>query len=188
MTLVPNVDLPHGTVVSIVGLFGAQVKKGPAPISGPNAPAFKNPTWAESTSTLKLTVQSEYGLLAEDPIVFSLSVQNPYDKQDDAIQPSVGADHNDVIIGVSTMSGLVLGAGKPPAIIAASITESSTVVGSYNTLMMMMMTNGLCVGSRVTITVSDQATIPAHLRMKAECTRSILRSIRVARFRRALSS
>ena len=167
MTLVPNVLLPVGTVVSIVGLFGAQVKKGPAPVSGPDAPAFKNPTWIESSSTLKLTVQYEYGLAALEPVVLSLAVQNPDAKQDDPIQPSIGADHPDVIIGVSTMSGLVLGAGKAPAIIAASITESSTVVSSYNTLMMMMKTNVVVpVGALVTIKglgVTDGTGVPYEL-------------------------
>jgi hypothetical protein len=152
VTLVPNVPLPFGTVVSIVGLSGAYVKKGPAPVSGKHAPLFGNPTWIEASSTLKLTVQSESGFAAHETISFDLAVQNPSFSQH-AVQPSVGADHSDVIIGVSTMSGNVLGAVGSPRIVAASITESSTVVRSYNTLMMMMQTNVVVpVGSFVTLT------------------------------------
>jgi hypothetical protein len=151
VSLVPNVDLPMGSVVSIVGLVGARVKKGPAPVSGRDAPLFGKPTWIESSATLKLTVQSDDGMKARETISFNLEVENPMSFQE-PVQPSVGADHPSVIIGVSTMSGQVLGASSTPSIIAASITESSTVIRSYNTLMMMMKTNVVVpVGSEVTI-------------------------------------
>jgi len=151
VTLVPNVPLPKGTVVSIVGLVGARVAKGPAPVSGKDAPDFGNATWIEATSTLKLTVQSDSGFPAKHSISFDLAVGNPQSPQQ-PVQPSVGADHADVIIGVATMSGHVLSAKSSRKIVAASIAESSTVAGSYNTLMMMIQTNVVVpVGSSVTI-------------------------------------
>jgi len=137
VTLVPNVPLPKGTVVSIVGLVGARLTKGPAPVSGKDAPLFGNTTWIEATSTLKLTVQSDSGVPASYSISFDLAVGNPESPQQ-PVQPSVGADHADVIIGVATMSGQVLSAKSSRKIVAASIAESSTVAGSYNTLMMMI--------------------------------------------------
>jgi hypothetical protein len=151
VTLVPIVPLPRGTVVSIVGLVGARVTKGAAPVSGKDAPRFSDPTWIEASSTLKLTVQSDSGFPAHYSIAFDLAVQNPRSPQQ-PVQPSVGADHADVIIGVSTMSGHVLSAKSARRIVAASIAESSTVAGSYNTLMMIIQTNVVvAVGSSVTI-------------------------------------
>lgn len=87
-----------------------------------------------------MQVRDSPGIRIDQEIVFSFLLNNPV-SQRDQVQPSLGAESTDIIIGESTMSGLVLGAGSFPSLTLADIAESSTVQRSYNTLMMLIQSN-----------------------------------------------
>jgi hypothetical protein len=108
-------------------------------------------TWSRAKGELKMKVRDAKGITMGQVIVFSFSVQNPREGQE-PVRPSIGLVSDDVIIGEAVMSGLVLGAGDYPFFKIASISESSTVRRSYNTLMVLMNSNvRIPSGSKVTI-------------------------------------
>jgi len=151
VTISPNVDLKQGATLSISGLTGTSTDLPTLDLEGPDSTQFSEVTWSRAKGELKMKVRDAKGITMGQVIVFSFSVQNPREGQE-PVRPSIGLVSDDVIIGEAVMSGLVLGAGDYPFFKIASISESSTVRRSYNTLMVLMNSNvRIPSGSKVTI-------------------------------------
>lgn len=150
-SLASNIDIPSGTLISISGLTNTQTPSGPVEVQGKNTSLFGGAHWTQSTGTLIMTAQST--MVADQVASFSINVRNPDFEPLAAVSPTIGATSSSVIMGIKTMSGLVLGAKAQPVFTKASISESSAAQGSYNTLMMKFVTNSAIVpGSKLTIT------------------------------------
>lgn len=148
-SLASNIDIPAGTLISISGLTGTQTPSGPVNVQGKNTSLFGGAQWTQSTGTLTMTAQSP--MIANQVATFSINVRNP-PSGSSPVSPTIGATSSSVIMGIKTMSGLVLGASAEPLFTRASISESSAAQGSYNTLMMKFVTNSAIVpGSTLTI-------------------------------------
>jgi hypothetical protein len=139
VTLSSNVYLIKGTVISISGLLSNSGMQEDVTLSGRDAALFEA-KWTQATGVLLIQVRNDPGIAIDQEIVFSFMLFNSPWKQAQ-VQASVGAESSEMIIGESTMSGLVLGAGSFPTFTVADIAESSTVQQSYNTLMMVFQSN-----------------------------------------------
>jgi hypothetical protein len=140
VTLVSNVDLVKGSKISISGLSRtAPVQNEDVTLGGRDSSIFKT-SWNPKQGVLMMEVRDDPGIALNQEIVFSFVLKNP-DYHELPLQPSVGAESQDVIIGESTMSGEVLGAGSAPELITKDIAESTTVQRSWNTLMMLIESN-----------------------------------------------
>ena len=139
VTLVSNVDLVQGSKISISGLIIDLGAPDDLVLGGRDGALFET-TWLPTKGVLMMQVRDDPGIAMNDEIVFNFMLMNPPFGQP-ALQPTVGAESDDVIITEATMSGSVLGAGDEPAFTAADIAESSSVQRSYNTLMVLFRTN-----------------------------------------------
>jgi len=128
-----------GATISISGLVSNSGLQEDVTLGGRDGSIFKT-TWMQSKGVLSMQVRDDPGIIIDQEIVFSFLLTNPPSQQDH-VQPSVGAESLDIIIGESTMSGLVLGAGSFPTLTVADIAESSMVQRSYNVLMMLIQSN-----------------------------------------------
>jgi len=139
VTLVSNVDLVKGSKISISGLRPQSNVPQDVDVGGRDGSMFST-LWNHQQGVLMLQVRDDPGIALNQEIVFNFMLTNP-DFEADQLQPSVGAESEDIIIGESTMSGLVLGAGDEPKLTTKDIAESSTVQRSWNTLMMIIESN-----------------------------------------------
>ena len=142
VTLVSNVDLKRGSKISISGLVSGSSEAQDdldLALSGRDGSMFQT-KWLPAEGVLMLQVRDDPGIPMNEEIVFSFMLMNhPYSHF--PVQPTVGADSEDIIITESTMSGMVLGAGSMPLLTVADIAESSSVQRSYNTLMVLFQSN-----------------------------------------------
>jgi len=140
VTISPNVDLKQGAVLSISGLTGTDTESTPD-IQGPDSTLFSQVAWSRSKGELILTLRDVKGIAMGQVVAFSFSLKNQASPPRSAVRPTIGVESAEIIIGESVMSGLVLGAGDAPSLTVASISESSTVQRTYNTLMILINSN-----------------------------------------------
>ena len=152
VTLSPNVDLKQGSILSISGLTGSSTDAPTLEIEGPDSTLFSEVMWSKREGELKMKIRDVSGISMGQTVVFSFSLQNP-SNQVTPKEPTVGVESEDVIIGDSVMSGLVLGAGDRPFFNLASISESTSVQRTYNTLMILINSNSrIPTSSKITLT------------------------------------
>ena len=111
ITLMSNVDLQQGTVLSISGLTGTDPDRTTLEIEGPDSTRFSLVSWSPKTGELKMTISDVDGTPMGQLVVFSFLVKNPRQYQKH-VQPTIGAENSNLFMGDSVMSGLVLGAGE----------------------------------------------------------------------------
>ena len=149
VSLSPNVDIKQNALLSISGLTESGTDGPSLDLGGPDSTLFSEVSWSRAQGELKMKVRDSQGISMQQLVVFSFSLQNPVDGRYDSVtrqyldshQPSVGAESSNVIIGESPMSGRVLGGGDGPSLTVASISESTTVQRSYNSLMVLFESN-----------------------------------------------
>ena len=146
-----TVDLPSGCSITIAGLVGSSSGAEAVKVDSEDL-LFEKVAWSNSTGTLVLTIATGQSVAARDVVFFKVGLQNPARAQL-PVRPTIRAYVPDVgRISPSAMSGAVLGASGHPSLTVMAVSESSSVQGSFNVIMVILELNAaLDAGSMVTI-------------------------------------
>lgn len=132
-----TVDLPAGCTITIAGLVGSPTGAGAMKFDSEDL-LFDKVAWSNSSGTLVLTIASGQSLTASNTVSFKLSLQNPL-RQQDPVRPIIRAHVPEVgRISPSAMSGAVLSASGHPSLTVMAVSESSSVQGSFNAIMVIL--------------------------------------------------
>ncbi len=159
-----TVTFTAGSTITIAGLIGSQSRAEAVKVDSAVL-FFEQTSWQPSSGVLVITIAEGQSVQAREIITLTVSLQNPLSQQN-PVYPTIRAEIPNVgRIAPSAMSGAVFGAAGVPSFTVSSITESSSVRGSYNVLSIVFEWNvAVKAGSKVELkglkgTASDQTEL-----------------------------